>query len=227
MNLISEKLRKIAVAYFLVQSIPLLLGYVNNSGLRLIDIPCLDSPFYFSFLLIVALVVSEFYWYWIHYCNHRFNFLWAIHEFHHSSIYFNYSVAARTPVIFFAEGLLGIYFLAFLGFPQEIVSTLSLFTIVYVFLTHSDHSPEMPALSKVFITPYDHSKHHESDFQKQHSNYGQILSIYDHLFKTYNRDKKTYLYGCLADYKAESVFEAQFLPLFRYIKKVLFEAKPF
>ena len=114
---------------------------------------------------------------------------------------------------------LNMVILASLGFPLEVTAIILIFDVIWGFFTHSDYLPAMPTISKILITPFDHSNHHESSHEKMHSNYGNVTSIYDHIFGTYDRNPKTYKYGCNANYNTETIFEAQLTPLLVYFKQ--------
>lgn len=178
------------------------------------DINAID----FIFLCGVALLIHEFYWYVIHFLNHKYDFLWSFHQFHHSSRFLNYSVAVRVPALLFFQGYVGTAILAVLGFPLEVFLVVINFNLIYGLWTHSDYWPEMPFLRRFLITPMDHAKHHERNAVQQNSNFGSILSIYDHLFKTYSWKKCSYVYGVECSYNAETFFEAQLVPVYQYFK---------
>lgn len=215
-NLIADKVRLIVGVYVINAVIPPTHLLVSNYQLQLYRFEASDSLAYFCLLTLLCFLVYEFYWYAIHWLNHKSDFLWSIHEYHHSAEYYNHSLMGRVPILLFFEGYLGVLILSVLGFPQEVMSLVLSFTTIYIFFTHSDYVPETPTLSKVFISQHDHSKHHESDFSKQNSNYGNCLSIYDHLFGTYNHAPKTFKYGVNANYNTDTVFESQFKPILRY-----------
>lgn len=219
-NLIADKVRLLVGLFVINAVIPPTHQLVSQYGLQLYTFQAYDSIAYFVLLILACFLIYEFYWYAIHWLNHKSDFLWSIHEYHHSAEYYNHSLMGRVPILLFFEGYLGVLILSVLGFPQEVMSVVLSFTTIYIFYTHSDYVPETPTLSKVMISQQDHSKHHEAEFSKQNSNYGNCLSIYDHLFGTYNRSPKSYKYGVNAEYDTDTIFESQFKPVLRYLSSV-------
>ena len=80
---------------------------------------------------ITALVLYDFFYYWVHRTGHEVNILWAAHVVHHSSEEFNLSTALR-------QSSTGFYFrwvfyipLALLGFPVQVFIVVGLIDLVY------------------------------------------------------------------------------------------------
>lgn len=175
--------------------------------------------FGFAGLCLMVLLIHELYWYTVHFLNHKYDFLWSMHQYHHASSFLNYSVAVRVPALLFFQGFFGTAIIALLGFPLEVFLVVINFNLIYGLWTHSDYWPEMKFLTKFLITPLDHAKHHEKNPKQQVSNLGSILSIYDHLFKTYSYQKCSNNYGVDCDYNPETLFESQLVPVYQYFKK--------
>jgi sterol desaturase/sphingolipid hydroxylase (fatty acid hydroxylase superfamily) len=83
---------------------------------------------------VLALVLYDFFYYWVHRSGHEVNILWAAHVVHHSSEEFNMSTAMR-------QSSTGFYFrwvfyvpLALLGFPVKVFLTVAVIDLVYQFL---------------------------------------------------------------------------------------------
>ena len=86
---------------------------------------------------ILALVLYDFFYYWVHRSGHEVNLFWAAHVIHHSSEEFNLSTALR-------QSATGFYFkwvfyvpLASLGFPLKVFLTVGFIDLVYQIWVHT------------------------------------------------------------------------------------------
>lgn len=87
---------------------------------------------------VVAFVGDDFCYYWFHRLSHEVRFLWAAHENHHSSRYYNFSTALRqswttpfTAPVFWVP-------LALLGVPPLMIFTAQAVSLVYQFWLHTE-----------------------------------------------------------------------------------------
>ena len=135
--------------------------------------------------LIMALIVGDF----GYYLTHRFLHLsqmWNAHQFHHSTINIYWFSGLRTS--FINSLLIRIPYL--IGFQMfeisyEIVSAAGIFLLVINFWIHSNLNLKYDKfLSHIFITPNFHRLHHVNDKQVAGCNFGNIFSVWDHIFGT-------------------------------------------
>ncbi|XP_042864062.1 alkylglycerol monooxygenase-like [Penaeus japonicus] len=145
------------------------------------------------------------------------NFLWAVHQTHHSSEDFTLSTALRLSVL---QRL--VYFgfyqpLALLGIPKASVVVHLGFNYLFQFWVHTDVIRKLGPIEWVFSTPSHHRVHHgmknpdvmrhikpDSGFLAYGSNkwcldknYGSVLIIWDRIFGTFQeeRDDEEIVYG--------------------------------
>lgn len=148
-----------------------------------------------AFTILLLFLLNEFVYYWFHRISHEVPFFWATHVNHHSSVHLNFSVAARTP---FLNAIYHCFFwipLPLLGFhPIDIllVETLSFF---FAFAQHTTLIPKLGILEWFLNTPSHHRVHHASNPEYINKNYGNVLIIYDRLFRTFKEEKATPIYG--------------------------------
>lgn len=154
-----------------------------------IDIPMT----WWSWLL--AVVLADFTYYWMHRLEHEHRILWAIHSVHHSSEDFNLTVAVRLCVV---EGLVEWIFLVpmvLLGFNPFQVLIAIVLVAQYQHWIHTERVTKLGWLDKIFNTPSVHRVHHGSNRQYLDKNYGGILMIWDHLFGTFEPEEEKVVYG--------------------------------
>jgi len=138
-----------------------------------------------SFLLLFLLVDLCFYLF--HLAAHRIRFLWGVHEVHHASEHFNFTVAFRQSVLYAFVGAYVFFIPAVLiGFsPEWVLGTLAA-NLLFQLLTHTQWVGRLPAAVEwLFNTPSNHRVHHGRNPRYIDRNMGGVLMIWDHLFGTY------------------------------------------
>ena len=138
-----------------------------------------------SLLLLFLLV--DFCFYLFHLSAHRVRFLWGVHEVHHASEHFNYTVAFRQSVLYAFVGVY-IFFVpaVMLGFTPESVLLMLAANLIYQIFPHTQWFGRFPEpIEWVFNTPSNHRVHHGRNPGYVDRNMGGVLMIWDHLFGTY------------------------------------------
>ena len=134
--------------------------------------------------------------YWWHRWNHTHRLLWKFHEIHHLDQFLDTSSAVR---FHFGEVALSalarsVIILTF-GIPLFsiiIFETLILFAAIFHHSNLRLPNRFEKNLSLLFITPSIHWIHHHANHQDTNSNYGTILSLWDHLFRSRSHNKRTH-----------------------------------
>ena len=128
--------------------------------------------------------------YWWHRFNHIIPFLWRFHEIHHLDEMMDTTTAVR---FHFGEVLLSAFnravFIILLDIPLVsvvIVETLLLMSALFHHANITLSKPVDRVLSLVMITPRIHNVHHHAIRRDTDSNYGNIFSFWDRIFKSYN-----------------------------------------
>lgn len=141
-----------------------------------------------SFIALFLLV--DFLFYLFHLAAHRIRFLWGVHEVHHGSEYFNFTVAFRQSVLYAIVGVY-IFFVpaVLIGFPPEwVLGTLAV-NLLYQILPHTQWVGRLPApVEWLFNTPSNHRVHHGRNPRYVDRNMGGVFMIWDHLFRTYTAE---------------------------------------
>ncbi|MEM7208208.1 MAG: sterol desaturase family protein [Pseudomonadota bacterium] len=144
---------------------------------------------------LLAILMADFCYYWMHRCEHSVRLLWAYHSVHHSSPEFNLSTSLRLS--WFEGAFEWVFFvpMILLGFsvPQTLVAILVVVT--YQTWIHTERVGKIAWLEGVINTPSAHRVHHASNKQFHDKNFGGILMIWDRLFGTYERETAGIDYG--------------------------------
>lgn len=146
--------------------------------------------------IVLAIVLADFIYYWEHRFMHRVGIGWATHTVHHSSPYFNISVAYRFGPL---DGIVPFFFhapLLLLGLHPFLVFFAEVVVQIYQTLLHTETIGKLPRpIETVMNTPSHHRVHHGSNPAYLDKNYAGILIIWDRMFGTFEEEKETVTYG--------------------------------
>ena len=134
-----------------------------------------------------ALFVIDFVQWLVHNALHRFNFLWKIHQIHHSVkdgemdwiVSFRFSWIE--PVIY--KSVMYVPAMWF-GFAPEALFFLAVFGTIIGHLNHANVTWKYGLLRYVLNTPHMHLYHHAYDAPGKGQNFGITLSCWDWIFGT-------------------------------------------
>jgi sterol desaturase/sphingolipid hydroxylase (fatty acid hydroxylase superfamily) len=139
--------------------------------------------------IILTIIIFDFLIYIQHVVFHKINFLWRIHRVHHSDLEFDVTTGIRFHPI---EIVLSMFYKLLMVY---LIGPMAFAIIIYEILLNAaslfDHSNILlnkkldAALRKLFVTPDIHRIHHSVLRKETDSNYGNIFSIWDKVFKTY------------------------------------------
>lgn len=137
--------------------------------------------------LLVGILIVDFLLYWAHVLLHK-EFLWKTHRFHHAVTKMNWLKGVHTSATHIAiyiapQILVGSYLF---GFGRFEMTALVAFGYFVQFWQHANITVDLGILNYVFVTPQSHRVHHSLNYTRD-SNFGAVLAVWDHLFKTYQR----------------------------------------
>jgi alkylglycerol monooxygenase len=136
---------------------------------------------------IIAFVLYDFSYYWLHRCGHEVSILWAAHVVHHSSEEYNLTTALRQT----GTSTLSFLFylpLAILGFEPLMLATVGALNLIYQYWVHTQHIGKLGWYEKYFVTPSNHRGHHAQNAVYIDRNYGGVFIIWDRLFGSYQEE---------------------------------------
>lgn len=141
-------------------------------------------------VLIVGFLAMDAFLYAAHVLEHRVFAFWRIHVVHHSDTALDIGTAVRHhPAEPLFHTLVGSAIFIALGMPVWVGTLYGLVSIAFGYAQHANIRILTPradrALQAVFMTPDLHRVHHSIVPIEHDSNYGNVLSVWDHLFGTY------------------------------------------
>uniref|UniRef100_A0A3P9KPC3 Alkylglycerol monooxygenase n=1 Tax=Oryzias latipes TaxID=8090 RepID=A0A3P9KPC3_ORYLA len=179
---------------------------------RLLELPW-DSAWTWWFTLIGV----DFGYYWVHRFAHEVAVLWAAHQVHHSSEYYNLTTALRQSAAQqFASWVF--YLPLALAVPPSIFAVHIQLNLLYQFWIHTELIRDLGPLEWVFNTPKHHRVHHGRNLYCIDKNYGGILIIWDRFFGTFAPEEDKVIYGLVFPIRR---YESLFVQLhyYRYLWK--------
>lgn len=182
----------IAIMYFAFQAI------ATHASL-----PAINMQSWWAWPL--AILLSDFAFYWYHRAGHEIRLFWAIHNVHHSSTFYNFSTSVRLSWL---EGLFRWPFwiiLPLAGFSAEVSMVAYMVVRLYQVLLHTEAVKKLGFLEFILSTPSHHRVHHGRNPQYLDKNYGGITILWDRLFGTFAEEKETVDYGLVKQLKSSNI----------------------
>ena len=170
-------------------------GYIYYLITRYFSLPLMDASHWFTWVL--ATVLYDFCYYWLHRMGHERTILWAAHVAHHQSEDYNLTTALRQTSTGFLLGWIFYIPMYLVGIPAEVVVTVGSINLIYQFWVHTEHVPKLGWYEWLFVTPSNHRVHHAQNDIYLDRNYGGVFIIWDRLFGTFQEelDEEPVIFG--------------------------------
>ena len=160
-----------------------------------------------SWLLVIVLVDLLFYW--THRVAHRVRIVWATHQAHHSSEYFNFATALRQKWNNTHDLLIWLPLPA-LGVPPAMIFAAFSINLVYQFFVHTERVDRLwRPIELVLNTPSHHRVHHGCDPEYLDRNYAGILIVWDRLFGSFQEEIRRPVYGLTTPVGTRNIWTLQ------------------
>ena len=145
----------------------------------------------------ILFFVDDFAYYWFHRISHESRLFWNFHVVHHSSEYYNLSVAVRQS--WFSGTLHWIFYapIMLLGFAPWMFAVMHGFNLIYQFWIHTRFVKRMGFLEHILNTPSHHRVHHGVNNPYLDKNYAGVLIIWDRLFGSFIPETEEPRYGII------------------------------
>ena len=155
----------------------------NNTGL----LNLFQAPVWVNVL--VGIMILDLIGAWlIHWVEHNVKWMWGFHVIHHTDQQVDVTTGLRHHP---GESVFRLTFTALAVFVSGAsFGIVMLYQTLSGFFAHLTHAniKSIPKLEKIFsmifVTPHFHKIHHHYTLPYTDKNYGNIFSIWDHLFKT-------------------------------------------
>lgn len=146
-------------------------------------------------VLALAILIIEFAGYWRHRIEHQPG-LWRFHATHHADEELNWlSLLRKHPVSKFMELLVDTLPVLLLGLPAWTIVGAQLIRGWWGYFIHADLPWTLGPAGSLLMSPAAHRLHHIRDETLMGSNYGNMVTLWDRLFGTW-QDPAPHL-GCV------------------------------
>jgi sterol desaturase/sphingolipid hydroxylase (fatty acid hydroxylase superfamily) len=154
--------------------------------------------------LVLVTLLADFAYYWKHRYEHLIPVLWCQHAVHHSSREFNFSTSLRLPWV--GSYINWMFFIPVLlvGFSPIQVMIGHKIILAYQYIIHTEYIKKLGFLELILNTPSNHRAHHGRNKEYIDKNFGGILIIWDHVFKTYEPEVAVVEYGTTKEMKSKN-----------------------
>uniref|UniRef100_A0AAY5JX26 Transmembrane protein 195 n=1 Tax=Esox lucius TaxID=8010 RepID=A0AAY5JX26_ESOLU len=169
----------------------------------------LELPWDSAWTWWLAFLGVDFGYYWVHRFAHELNIIWAAHQVHHSSEYYNLSTALRQSAT--QQFSSWVFYLPMaLAVPPSVFAVHIQFNLLYQFWIHTELIRDMGPLEWVLNTPSHHRVHHGRNEYCIDKNYGGALIIWDRLFGTFALESHKVVYGLVNPINTFEIIYVQF-----------------
>jgi sterol desaturase/sphingolipid hydroxylase (fatty acid hydroxylase superfamily) len=135
--------------------------------------------------LALALVVGEFFMYWVHRLAHELDWLWRFHALHHSAPRLYFLNAARFhPVDLAISNFAPMIPLLLLGADDRVIALFGLVSAIHGLFQHANLVTRLGPLNWIFSMAELHRWHHSPIIEESNTNFGQNLIVWDIVFGT-------------------------------------------
>ncbi|XP_076351490.1 alkylglycerol monooxygenase-like [Tachypleus tridentatus] len=174
---------------------------------------------------LICFIGVDFGYYWLHRASHEINILWAAHQVHHSSEYYNVTTAVRQSAL--QNYLTWMFYLPLaLGIPPSVFLIHQQFNLIYQFWIHTELIRNLGPLEYILNTPRHHRVHHGRNRYCIDKNYAGTFIIWDRIFGTFECEEEEVVYGATHPVTTFDPFYLQ-LGHFTHIFKTFWEVKGF
>jgi alkylglycerol monooxygenase len=161
-------------------------GYVYYLTTQYFSLELMDSSHWFTWVL--AVLLYDFCYYWLHRMGHERIILWAAHVAHHQSEDYNLTTALRQTSTGFLFGWIFYIPMYLFGIPAEVIVTVGAINLLYQFWVHTEHIPKLGWYEWFFVTASNHRVHHAQNEIYLDRNYGGVLILWDRMFGTFQEE---------------------------------------
>jgi sterol desaturase/sphingolipid hydroxylase (fatty acid hydroxylase superfamily) len=143
-------------------------------------------PFWVTWLL--AFVLWDFCFYWLHRWHHYFKILWGVHSVHHEGEHFSLSLGIRNSWYSSITSFPFFIVMALIGIPVDIFVAVSSIHYFIQFYNHNHLVKNSGWLEYIVVTPSHHRVHHGKNNPYSNKNFSGTFVIWDKIFKTFQKE---------------------------------------
>jgi sterol desaturase/sphingolipid hydroxylase (fatty acid hydroxylase superfamily) len=163
---------------------------------------------------VLCFLLYDLVFYINHVLGHKVRFLWCIHQVHHSSQRMRLTSGVRGSMFDFFYIPWFYAWLPLVGIHPVIVVATEVYSKFWGLLVHVNENSvgRLGFLEKFMVTPVMHRIHHAKNMDYLDTNYGEVLNIWDRIFKTFRPEKpnEKIVYGLTKQIDSGDFTETQF-----------------
>lgn len=163
---------------------------------------------------LAGFVLYDFMFYVAHRLGHQLRVLWCFHSVHHSSEQMRLTSAIRGSAFDFVYLPWFFVWLPLMGLHPSLVLIVEATARIWGVLVHVHPRlvGRLRALDRVIVTPSVHRVHHGRDPRYLDRNYGEVLTLWDQLFGSFEPEQHPPDYGLLKPVDAGDLAAIQLGP---------------
>ena len=172
---------------------------------------------------VIAFIMYDFFYYWMHRLHHEYRFLWATHVVHHHGEDYNLATALRQTSTGFLWKWIFFLPMIIVGIPAEVFVSVAGVNLVYQFWVHTRHVGHLGWIEKIFVTPMNHRVHHAKNKEYIDANYGGVFILWDRFFGTYIPERSDIkpVYGTVSQLNSWNPLWANFQVFYQMIQDTI------
>ncbi len=163
--------------------------YCQQSEWGLFNQDIISSNISYAALFIFSLLIFDFIIYWQHRIFHKVQWLWRLHQVHHSDTAFDVTTGIRFhPIEILLSIAIKFAVVLIFGFSAESIIVFEILLNALALFNHSNVQIPLTIdkqVRKIIVTPDMHRVHHSTIPKEHNSNFGFNISLWDRLFSSY------------------------------------------
>jgi sterol desaturase/sphingolipid hydroxylase (fatty acid hydroxylase superfamily) len=137
---------------------------------------------------LLAFILWDFCFYWLHRLHHFFKVLWGVHSVHHEGEHFSLSLGIRNSWYSSITSIPFFTIMALIGIPVDIFVVVSSIHYFIQFYNHNHLVKKSGWLEYVMVTPSHHRVHHGKNQPYFNKNFSGTFVIWDKIFNTFQEE---------------------------------------
>jgi sterol desaturase/sphingolipid hydroxylase (fatty acid hydroxylase superfamily) len=176
-------------------------------------------PFWINWLL--AFILWDFCFYWLHRLHHFFKVLWGVHSVHHEGEHFSLSLGIRNSWYSSITSYPFFIIMALIGIPVDVFVAVSSIHYFIQFYNHNHLIRKSGWLEYLVVTPSHHRVHHGKNQPYFNKNFSGTFVIWDKIFNTFQEelDDNPVIFGLDNFVKTNNPIEVNNSPFIRLFGK--------
>ena len=160
---------------------------------------------------VLGFVIYDLMFYVAHRAGHEIRLLWCFHSVHHTSEEMRLTTAIRGSAFDFVYLPWFFIWIPILGIHPAVILIVEAGSRLWGVMTHIHPRfvGRLGWLDRVIVTPSVHRVHHGRNADYLDRNYGEVLLVWDLLFRSHQPETETPDYGVLAPVDSESFVDIQ------------------